>query len=147
MGEQSTGDSGTAYAEEIDYLAKERKRKQEERAMRLQEFGSSYDPEDTGKSLFARSESGNIIRSASSGRGVTNRAGRQAREDYRAAYEGRESRDMDAEFPMGDDSEATMQTGSQNKLEPKIAIKGPSAAARKLLLAQGQVARKTRQFY
>ena len=146
MGESSTGGSSQdAMAARtnasIKQAAKERKRRQEEMAMRSQE-------EETGKSLFARSAtSGSIIRSASSGRGVTNRAGRQAREDYRAAYEGRESRDMDAEFPMGDDSEATMQTGSQNKLEPKIAIKGPSAAARKLLLAQGQVARKTRQFY
>tara|TARA_R100001510_G_scaffold6808_1_gene5287 strand:+ start:350 stop:769 length:420 start_codon:yes stop_codon:yes gene_type:complete len=139
MGEQSTGDSGTAYAEEIDYLAKQRKRKQEERAMRLQE-------EETGKSLFARSESGNIIRSASSRSAVTNRAGRQAQEDYRAAYEGRESRDMDAEFPMGDESEVSMQTGGQNKLEPKKTIKGPSAATRRLL-AQGQVSQKTRQFY
>jgi hypothetical protein len=146
MGEQSTGDSGTAYAEEIDFLAKQRKRQQEERAMRLQEFGSSYDPEDTGKSLFARSESGNIIRSASSGRGVTNRAGRQAQEDYRAAFSGRESRDMDAEFPMGDESQVSMQTGSQNKLEPTKTIKGPSAATRRLL-AQGQVSQKTRQFY
>ena len=84
MGEESTGDSGTAYAEEIDYLSKQRKRQQEERAIRSQE-------EETGKSLYARSESGNIIRSASSGRGVTSRAGRQAQEDYRAAYDGRES--------------------------------------------------------
>ena len=146
MGEQDTGGSSQdAMASRtnasIKQAARDKKRRQEEMAMRSQE-------EETGKSLFARSAtSGSIIRSASSGRGVTNRAGRQAQEDYRAAYSGRESRDMDAEFPMGDDSEATMQTGSQNKLEPKIAIKGPSAAARKLLLAQGQVARKTRQFY
>ena len=146
MGEQDTGGSSQdAMASRtnasIKQAAKDKKRRQEEMAMLAQE-------EETGKSLFARSRSsGSIIRSASSGRGVTNRAGRQAQEDYRAAYSGRESRDMDAEFPMGDDSEATMQTGSQNKLEPKIAIKGPSAAARKLLLAQGQVARKTRQFF
>ena len=146
MGEQDTGGSSQdAMASRtnasIKQAAKDKKRRQEEMAMRSQD-------EETGKSLFARSAtSGSIIRSASSGRGVTNIAGRQAQEDYRAAYSGRESRDMDAEFPMGDDSEATMQTGSQNKLEPKIAIKGPSAAARKLLLAQGQVARKTRQFY
>ena len=143
MGEQDTGGSSQdAMASRtnasIKQAAKDKKRRQEEMAMLAQE-------EETGKSLFARSNSGSIIRS-SSGRGVTNRAGRQAQEDYRAAYGGRESRDMDAEFPMGDESEVCMQTGGQNKLEPKKTIKGPSAAARRLL-AQGQVSQKTRQFY
>ena len=143
MGEQDTGGSSQdAMASRtnasIKQAAKDKKRRQEEMAMLAQE-------EETGKSLFARSNSGSIIRS-SSGRGVTNRAGRQAQEDYRAAYGGRESRDMDAEFPMGDESEVSMQTGGQNKLEPKKTIKGPSAAARRLL-AQGQVSQKTRQFY
>ena len=146
MGEQDTGGSSQdAMAARtnasIKQAAKERKRRQEEMAMRSQE-------EETGKSLFARSAtSGSIIRSASSGRGVTNRAGRQAREDYRAAYGGRESRDMDAEFPMdtgGDDQ--PMQMSEKSKIEPKKTVKGPSTAARRLL-AQRQVAQKTRQFY
>ena len=146
MGESSTGGSSQdAMAARtnasIKQAAKERKRRQEEMAMRSQE-------EETGKSLFARSAtSGSIIRSASSGRGVTNRAGRQAREDYRDAYGGRESRDMDAEFPMdtgGDDQ--PMQMSENSKIEPKKTVKGPSAAARRLL-AQSQVAQKTRQFY
>ena len=146
MGESSTGGSSQdAMAARtnasIKQAAKERKRRQEEMAMRSQE-------EETGKSLFARSAtSGSIIRSASSGRGVTNRAGRQAREDYRAAYGGRESRDMDGEFPMdtgGDDQ--PMQMSEKSKIEPKKTVKGPSAAARRLL-AQSQVAQKTRQFY
>jgi hypothetical protein len=146
MGESSTGGSSQdAMAARtnasIKQAAKERKRRQEEMAMRSQE-------EETGKSLFARSAtSGSIIRSASSGRGVTNRAGRQAREDYRAAYGGRESRDMDAEFPMdtgGDDQ--PMQMSEKSKIEPKKNVKGPSTAARRLL-AQSQVGQKTRQFY
>lgn len=146
MGESSTGGSSQdAMAARtnasIKQAAKERKRRQEEMAMRSQE-------EETGKSLFARSAtSGSIIRSASSGRGVTNRAGRQAREDYRAAYGGRESRDMDAEFPMdtgGDDQ--PMQMSEKSKIEPKKTVKGPSTAARRLL-AQSQVGQKTRQFY
>ena len=123
--------------------AREKKRKQEEMAMLAQE-------EETGKSLFARSAtSGSIIRSASSGRGVTNRAGRQAREDYRAAYEGRPARNMDAEFPMdaGGDDQPMEQVSGQSKLEPeKRTAGGPSRASRRLL-AQGQMGAKTRQFY
>ena len=144
MGESSTGGSSQdAMAARtnasIKQAAREKKRRQEEMAMLAQE-------EETGKSLFARSNSGSIIRS-SSGRGVTNRAGRQAQEDYRAAYAGREPRDMDAEFPMdtgGDDQ--PMQMSEKSKIEPKKTVKGPSAAARRLL-AQSQVAQKTRQFY
>ena len=139
MGEESTGDSGTAYAEEIDYLSKQRKRQQEERAIRSQE-------EETGKSLYARSESGNIIRSASSGRGVTSRAGRQAQEDYRAAYDGRESRDMDAEFPMDTESGESATSGSST-IEVARKASAPASRAARRLLAQNQKSTSMRQFY
>ena len=143
MGNESPSDSDyQAASGQVSYRKSQKareRRKQEEMAMLAQE-------EETGKSLFARSNSGSIIRS-SSGRGVTNRAGRQAQEDYRAAYSGRESRNMDEEFPMdsgGDDQ--PIQMSEKSKIEPKKTVKGPSAAARRLL-SQGQTGQKTRQFY
>ena len=145
MGEQDSGGSSqdamaSRTSASIKQAAKERKRKQEEAMMSMAE-----NEDQVG--LYARSSSGNLVRS-SSGNAVTSRAGRQAQENIRAAYGGRESRDMDAEFPMdtgGDDQ--PMQMSGQSKVEPKKTVKGPSAAARKLLLAQSQVAQKTRQFY
>lgn len=121
--------------------AKERQRKQEEAMMRMAE-------QEDGVGLYARSRSGNIIRS-SSGRGVTSRAGRQAQENIRAGFEGRPSRDMDKEFPMdtGGDDQPMEQVSGQPKLEPeKKTTGGPSRASRRLL-AQGQMGAKTRQFY
>lgn len=97
--------------------------------------------------FYVRSSSGNMVRSATSGNVVLSRAGRQAQENIRAGYDGRDARNMDKEFPMdtgGDDQ--PMQMSGQSKIEPKKTVKGPSAATRRLL-AQGQMAQKTRQFY
>ena len=117
MGEQSPSDSDyQAASGQLDYRRNQKareKQKQEEAMMRMAEMEDQI-------GLYARSKSGNIIRSASSGRAVTSRAGRQAQENIRAGFEGRTARDMDAEFPMdtgGDDQ--PMQTSGQSKIEPK----------------------------
>ena len=146
MGEQSPSDSDyQAASGQLDYRRNQKareKRKQEEAMMRMAEMEDQI-------GLYARSKSGNIIRSASSGRAVTSRAGRQAQENIRAGFEGRAARDMDREFPMGtgSDDQPMQQASEQPKLEPeKKTTGGPSRASRRLL-AQGQMGAKTRQFY
>lgn len=81
MGNQANSNNDDR-ASEIDYLTKQRRKKQEEMAITSQE-------EETGKKVYARSKSGSIIRSASSGRGVTSSYGRTVVDEYRAARDGK----------------------------------------------------------
>ena len=112
--------------------ARAEKRKQEEAMMRLAE-----DEDQVG--LFARSSSGNIIRSLS-GQGVTSRAGRQAQENIRAGFEGRPARDMDKMFPMdtGGDDQSPINTGESS---PEVVDDDVGTAQ---ILTKGPARRRTR---
>ena len=154
MGEQSS----TPDAPPSRDAAKKKRQRQDQEAAMLRLAEAEDDMEKASASQIdesnedavanhVRSSSGNMVRSATSGNVVLSRAGRQAQENIRAGYDGRDARNMDKEFPMdtgGDDQ--PMQMSGQSKIEPKKTVKGPSAATRRLL-AQGQMAQKTRQFY
>ena len=112
MGGSSPSDSDyQAASGQYEYRSTQKareKRKQEEAMMKMAE-------QEDGIGLFARSKSGNIIRS-SSGAAVTSRAGRQAQENIRAGFEGRPARDMDKAFPMdtGGDEQTPVDTGESS---------------------------------
>lgn len=146
MGESNGGGGGGGSSQDAKAsrtrqstkeASREKKRQQEEMALLSQE-------DETGESYYVRSETGNIVRSAS-GNAVTTTAGRQAQEDFRAASEGREARNMAEEFPIGDSGPTTKTVAGGNEV-PKT-TSGPATRAARRLLAQSQKGTSMRQFY
>ena len=142
MGEQSPSDSNyQAASGQVEYRKTQKareKRKQEEMAITSQE-------EETGKSIYARSQSGSIIRS-SSGRGVTSSYGRGVVDEYRQAYRGThsafgKSSDKGPSIPAsqnGDDAYAPQAERPKDPIIDQIQTAGLSSAARKNIFGQGQ---------
>ena len=125
--------------------AKKRQRELEEMAITSQE-------EETGKSVYARSQSGNIIRS-SSGRGVTSSYGRGVVDEYRQSYRGThsafgKSSGKGPSIPAsqnGDDAYAPEAERPQEPTIDPIQTADLSRAARRVA-GQGQVGRGQRRF-
>lgn len=161
MGEQSPSESAArntstvsggraAYAKATqqarETAAKKKQRELEEMAITSQE-------EETGKSIYARSQSGSIIRSASSGRGVTSSYGRGVVDEYRQAYRGThsafgKSSDKGPSIPAsqnGDDAYAPQAERPQDPIIDSIQTADLSRAARRVA-GQGQVGRGQRRF-
>lgn len=141
MGNQANSNNDDR-ASEIDYLTKQRRRKQEEMAVASQVA-------ETGKSVYARSESGNIIRSASSGRGVTSSYGRTVVDEYRAARDGA-SPSYGGQSEAQEDSSDNDSPVSKPKADSKPAdiskSSGLGVAARKLIGSRISGS-STRKFY
>ena len=140
MGSES-GTGGSTYdAAPMQYAQQKKKRELEERRVQMAEM-------EDQKGYYARSSTGNIIRS-SSGAAVTSTAGRQAVENVRAFAEGRAARDMSGEQPVPSDAEQQVTTTEEKPQEtskPKTTSK-PSVASRRALLGATKGA-KQRLFY
>ena len=155
MGEQSPSESAArdtstvrggraAYAKATQQArtaeAKRKEREQEEAMMRMAE-----DEDQVG--LYARSSSGNIIRS-SSGAGVTSSAGRQAQENIRSGFaltKGVSRSSLPAVTSGGDDAYAPQAERPQDSIIDPIQTADLSRAARRVA-GQGQVGRGQRRF-
>ena len=153
MGSNDTGGGGSSY-DDAPMLT--RRRKREEKKVReiedIRAGGGAFGTGETnvGKSLYARSKSGNLIRS-SSGSAVTSRAGRQVVENVRSSMQGRPARDMSAELAAmvaQDDSPDPITPQIQTVTEtskPRESTDLSKAARR--ATAQGQKGAKSRLFY
>ena len=144
MGEQSPSDSDyQAASGQVEYRKTQKareKRKQEEAMMRMAE-----DEDQVG--LYARSQSGNIIRSASSGRGVTSSAGRQALENIRGGFDSNTKGYMKNRTTISSDDDAyapEAERPQEPTIDP-IQTADLSRAARRVA-GQGQVGRGQRRF-
>jgi len=141
MGSESGSGGGSTYDDApMKYAQQKKKRELEERRIQMAEI-------EDRKGYYARSGTGNIIRS-SSGSAVTSTAGRQAVENVRAFAEGRAARDMAGEQPVSSDGEqqvTTTEDQPQETSKPKTTSK-PSVASRRALLGATKGA-KQRLFY
>jgi len=154
MGSESSPENGRGAVpsrqQQRDRVRSYQRRKEEQAVREIEDmqagggdFGTGE--RNVGKGLYARSQSGNIVRS-STGEAVTSTAGRQVQENVRAGIEGRAARDMSGDQPTekvvagaskGDAATDTTQT--------KRAVTPSSAARRGLLGAISGV--KQRMFY
>ena len=149
------GDSygGSSYDDApMNYARKKREEKKVREIEDIRAGGGAFGTGETniGRSLYARSESGNLIRS-SSGSAVTSRAGRQVVENVRASMEGRPARDMSAELAAmvaQDDSPDPITPQPKtvtDTSEPRESTDLSKAARR--ATAQAQKGAKARIFY
>jgi len=153
MGSQSSPDNGRSAVpsklQQRERVRSYQRRKEEQAVLEIEDmqagggdFGTGE--RNVGKGLYARSQSGNIVRSLS-GEAVTSTAGRQVQENVRAGIEGRAARDMSGDQPV----ERTEQVATEEKPEetskPKTTSK-PSVASRRALLGATKGA-KQRLFY
>lgn len=153
MGASDSGGGGSSY-DDAPMLTKRRQR-EEKKVRELEDIragGGAFGTGEkgVGKSFYARSEGGNIIRSKS-GQGVTSRAGRQAVETVRASMEGRPARDMSDELAA-----MVAQDDSPDPITPQLqAVSDTSkprestdlSKAARRATAQGQKGAKSRLFY
>lgn len=138
MGSESSPGGGSAYdAAPMKYAQQKKKRELEERRVQMAEM-------EDQQGYYARSSTGNIIRS-STGEAVTSTAGRQAQENIRAGFEGREARDMSGDQPVERETTTDTKEQSQETSKPKTVSK-PSVASRRALLGAAKGA-KQRLFY
>ena len=108
--------------------------------------------EDNAKDVYVRSQSGSIVRSASSGRGVTSSYGRGVVDEYRQAYRGThsafgKSSDKGSSIPanQNDDAYAPEAERPQEPIIDPIQTAGLSSAAKKNLFGQDGDARARRK--
>jgi len=129
------------------------RRQAEQERIRKEEMAITSQEEETGKSIYARSQSGSIIRSASSGRGVTSSYGRGVVDEYRQAYRGThsafgKSSGKGPSIPAsqnGDDAYSPEAERPQDPIIDPIQTADLSRAARRVA-GQGQVGRGQRRF-
>jgi len=153
MGAESSPDNGrSAVPSRMQQRERVRsyQRRQEEQKVReiedIQAGGGDFGTGErgVGKGLYARSESGNIVRS-STGEAVTSTAGRQVQENVRAGIEGRAARDMSGDQPVEREATTATEDQPQETSKPKTVSK-PSVASRRALLGAAKGA-KQRLFY
>jgi len=138
MGSESGSSGGSTYdAAPMQYAQQKKKRELEERRVQAAEI-------EDRKGYYAKSSTGNIIRS-SSGSAVTSTAGRQAVENVRAFAEGRAARDMSGDQPVEKEATTATEDQPQETSKPKTVSK-PSVASRRALLGAAKGA-KQRLFY
>lgn len=160
MGGSDSGGGGDSYGGSfyddapMNYARKKREEKKVREIEDIRAGGGAFGTGETnvGKSLYARSSSGNIIRS-SSGTGVTSRAGRQVVENVRASMAGRPARDMSAELAAMVAQDDSPDPTTPQLQEPTVTDTSKprestdlSKAARRAT-AQAQKGAKARIFY
>ena len=162
MGEQSPSESAAmdtstvkggraAYAKATQQARQAASKK---RKMDLEEAAlTSGLNEDNAKDVYVRSQSGSIVRSASSGRGVTSSYGRGVVDEYRQAYRGThsafgKSSDKGSSIPANqsnDDAYAPQAERPQEPIIDPIQTADLSSAAKINLFGQDGDARARRK--
>ena len=162
MGEQSPSESNNGLSTiKAEVLARAKSNKGNKRKLLLNRQSRilgkkrwllSLENEDDAKDVYARSQSGSIIRSSSSGRGVTSSYGRGVVNEYRQAYRGThsafgKSSDKGSSIPANQSNDDAYAPQAERPKEPiidPIQTAGLSLLQRKIFLVRTEIARARR---